>query len=148
MSKPCAYVSLAKTVHVTQPSCKGSWEIVYLAGHLAIQDTLSILLGRENWESILRRQPTQSALRGNPRNVINIYPWIHHHFLHGKNEESNVNLLEIKTYHKKLQRGIDNVLSKLSLCWEIFVVKLRNHIFSHEDIFAITMPWFIHKYRM
>lgn len=72
-SKPRVCVSLAGTEGGASPSCKGSWEIKYWAGNLALQDPIRILLVRESGESILGRQPTQSTLRDAPKLVNDVY---------------------------------------------------------------------------
>lgn len=70
-------------------SCKGSWEIKYLAGYFANLNTIRILLVKESRESVLGRQPTQSAPRGKLKNVIAVYVLDPLSFFCGNNERCN-----------------------------------------------------------
>ena len=92
----------------------------------------------------MRRLLIQSALSGKPKNVIGVYVLDPPCFICGKNEKSKKCCSEYTGDQNRSQqtsKGVNCIEFKLAPYWEIFVVELTNHIFSNEEMFAVTMSW-------
>lgn len=144
-AKPCFQSHWLGLCMWPLPTCKRSWEMQYLAGHLVIFLYNQDLISKEKWSKYIVEGYWFTLLsEASLRMLLMFMSWIHLVFFVGrmrKVRNAVVTILEIKTDHNKHQRSVHDIVFKLALNWEIFVVMLSYHIFSNEEMFAVTMSW-------